>query len=813
MNKTKYIDLNNNNFHRLKDSILSISFGDYVAIDLETTGLSFIDDDILLFSLYYNNISWVINVYNNDMAVKLIDFLLYIDKTKSPIWIGQNISFDLRMMYYKYYKYKLDNINNLDILDNLNGISYHRDMRVDMFTHIYCTFIVESKLFQGLDKKGSLEDISIFRLRTNLKKDVRSTFYSEESREKIQREGKFIPNKEQIIYTALDTILLPDIMMLQIDNLKEVDMYDFIFDVELEVINTLVELEVKGIRFDKEIWLKQIEINQQSLDENKGMLEAYIKEHFEDIDYSTINVPLYKSIGQANSSIVRLENAIVNKEQQLLTTNDTTKKHTSLVEGIERDKHKIVEYKIQLEKLEQSDKINWSSPKQLKALAYSIGMHEVDEIPMKKDGREYKFSMSKDVLSQWKINNPNSFYFEFIDLFSKYKKVESALSKTGLSWLEKFYHKEHPNLNQQCPKTREDLRGRVYTIYHQTKTDTGRLSSGDKNNGLVQTQNITSKGLYRNAFIANEGYKLMTIDWSGAELRIMEGGSKDQCIKYVREHLNGDSHSYVAQAVWRAIYKHRSEIEKNESKKKELEHLSNNLIVNSETNQDLRKAIKNTHFGILYGAHPRTVANALKVPLQEAEIAVKVVQQVEAEAYNYLKNSSIDTMLCGYTVTHSNIGTRKYNPIALNYLYNKGLLFDNERKELNKIRNNPELKEEFINNMLADIRKVNFLDAVSLDTQTRNLPIQGSQAEALKIYLSNFRKLRRRLHLEDKLSILLTVHDEVVHELPEYLAHISSIGKSLPILIEREMCDSADPVLNGFTKMTAEFVIEDYWVK
>ena len=68
------------------------------------------------------------------------------------------------------------------------------------------------------------------------------------------------------------------------------------------------------------------------------------------------------------------------------------------------------------------------------------------------------------------------------------------------------------------------------------------------------------------------------------------------------------------------------------------------------------------------------------------------------------------------------------------------------------------------------------------------------------------------MHLEDKLSILLTVHDEVVHELPLYLSDDTAYN-SLPKIIEREMCDSADIVLNGFTKMTAEYVIANHWEK
>ena len=80
ISSTNYLDLNSTNFQQLKRSLNSIEFGDLLSIDIETTGLSFIYDDILLVSLYFNNESWVINVYNNNSMLLLFDYLLYIDK-------------------------------------------------------------------------------------------------------------------------------------------------------------------------------------------------------------------------------------------------------------------------------------------------------------------------------------------------------------------------------------------------------------------------------------------------------------------------------------------------------------------------------------------------------------------------------------------------------------------------------------------------------------------------------------------------------------------------------------------------------------
>lgn len=68
---------------------------------------------------------------------------------------------------------------------------------------------------------------------------------------------------------------------------------------------------------------------------------------------------------------------------------------------------------------------------------------------------------------------------------------------------------------------------RIHTCYHQIGTVTGRLSSSDPN-----LQNIpvkTEEGIrIRQGFIAREGWKLLSIDYSQVELRVLASLSKDE---------------------------------------------------------------------------------------------------------------------------------------------------------------------------------------------------------------------------------------------------------------------------------------------
>lgn len=116
--------------------------------------------------------------------------------------------------------------------------------------------------------------------------------------------------------------------------------------------------------------------------------------------------------------------------------------------------------------------------------------------------------------------------------------------------------------------------GRIHTNYNQIIAATGRLSSTDPN-----LQNIPIKGegmgsKVRQAFVAKKGYKLLALDYSQIELRIVAHLSGD---KNMTEIFNKgeDIHSQTALALF-------------DVKEKDL-------------TPDMRRYAKTVNFGILYG--------------------------------------------------------------------------------------------------------------------------------------------------------------------------------------------------------------------
>lgn len=193
-----------------------------------------------------------------------------------------------------------------------------------------------------------------------------------------------------------------------------------------------------------------------------------------------------------------------------------------------------------------------------------------------------------------------------IALPARAKRVKSGLYSTNADELEKI-RDAHPIVGEiiryrevaKLKSTYADaLRkavhpdtGRIHTVFNQTGTATGRLSSSDPN-----VQNIPQRGEFadavRSAFVADEGFSFVAFDFSQIELRIIASLSGDEKMIRIFES-GGDIHRATAAEI--------------------------NHVELEQVTKEMRNAAKALNFGILYGMGQRAFAHTAGIDVATAK--------------------------------------------------------------------------------------------------------------------------------------------------------------------------------------------------
>ncbi|WP_013320847.1 DNA polymerase I [Gloeothece verrucosa] len=331
------------------------------------------------------------------------------------------------------------------------------------------------------------------------------------------------------------------------------------------------------------------------------------------------------------------------------------------------------------------ESFNLGSPKQLSYILF-------DKLKLSKSkSRKIKTGYSTDHATLEKLQGED----RIIDYILEHRTL-AKLKSTYVDALPALVH----------PKT-----GRVHTDFNQTVTTTGRLSSSNPNLQNIPIKTEFSRQI-RQAFIPEEGWLLVSADYSQIELRILAHLTQEPLLVEAYQNYQ-DVHRVTAQL----------------------------LFDKANITSEERSIGKTINFGVIYGMGAQRFARAFGLSVQEGKEFIEKYHQKYARVFEYLERVKKEAIAKGFVTTI--LGRRRY--------------FEFFDDKLNRLRGE---KPENL-----DLKKLelNFSDAQLLRAAA-NAPIQGSSADIIKIAMVQLQEILQQYQAR----LLLQVHDELVFEVPPH---------------------------------------------
>jgi DNA polymerase-1 len=286
------------------------------------------------------------------------------------------------------------------------------------------------------------------------------------------------------------------------------------------------------------------------------------------------------------------------------------------MKGIRVDREKLEEFSAELADdlvalkediyAKAGAEFNINSPKQLGEILF-----EAMNLPAGKKTKTGQYSTAEAVLKKLAVN------YEMPALILEYR----ALSKLKSTYVDAL------------PKLIDNDTGRIHTDFNQSVAATGRLSSSHPN-----LQNIpirTERGReIRKAFVADEGFKLLSADYSQVELRIIAAIAEDENMISAFKN-DEDIHARAAKEIF-----------------------SCNSI--EEVSREQRSKAKQVNYGIPYGVSAYGLASRLGIPNSEGQGLIDQYFERFPGILDYIEQTKQFAKEHGYVKTL--MGRRRYIP-------------------------------------------------------------------------------------------------------------------------------------------------------
>lgn len=228
--------------------------------------------------------------------------------------------------------------------------------------------------------------------------------------------------------------------------------------------------------------------------------------------------------------------------------------------------------------------------------------------------------------------------FDKLQLDPKAKKTKTGQYSTSEDVLEKVAHKnpivgkilEYRQLKKllntyltALPAAINPATGKVHTVYNQTITATGRISSSSPNLQNIPVREELGREI-RRAFIADDGHLFLSADYSQIELRLVADFAGDETMLDAFRN-DDDIHAITAAKIY-----HK------------------NL---DEVTADERRHAKTANFGILYGISAFGLASRLGIPRGEAKDLIDNYFATFPTIHKYMSDAVEDAREHGFVST------------------------------------------------------------------------------------------------------------------------------------------------------------------
>lgn len=206
---------------------------DIVFTDIESTGLDWFKDDILLFQIMHRGEIYIVDVRNLGYdALKYIVSLL-----KDSKCVFHNAKFDIKFIYCKTHVLLKD---------------------------VFDTMTCETVLNAGRGKKlYSLSELAEKYSGAYLDKDTRMDFVN------FPKDTPF--TESMLTYSAIDVKVLEEIYEEQLIRVREAKEEEII-DLEMSILPLVAKMEVEGISLDTKLWL---EIEKEAINKRESLYATY----------------------------------------------------------------------------------------------------------------------------------------------------------------------------------------------------------------------------------------------------------------------------------------------------------------------------------------------------------------------------------------------------------------------------------------------------------------------------------------------------------------------------------------------------------